>query len=74
MGERAGIGPPATEETTMRTINTKEVAALAHCHPKIVRTYVERGLLPPPMKVGNKHLWDHDEVVAALKATRQPGA
>jgi hypothetical protein len=54
-------------------VTAEQIAELLHCCPQTVRNWSKRGILPPPIVLGRRKLWDAAavrSVLAQLQAKR----
>jgi predicted DNA-binding transcriptional regulator AlpA len=59
---------------TTRLVSRRDVADLFQVTTETVGTWVERGLLPSPVRIGRKVFWTREVIVALLEGGRQrPG-
>lgn len=52
-------------------VNQREIAELLRVDRSTVRRWVERGEIPPPVKVGGVLRWDRQQLLAELDLRRQ---
>lgn len=50
----------------MKYLTKNEVAALLRVSVRTVTTYMSHNLLPPPLKLGRKLLWDESALISFL--------
>ena len=51
----------------MRYITKEQVAELLRVSVRTITSYMNQGLLPTPVRLGRKLLWDEDKLVAFLQ-------
>ena len=54
--------------TTDTFLTRKQLADLLHCSIRTIHNHQNSGLLPPPSKVGRRHLWLKSDLIAFIKA------
>jgi predicted DNA-binding transcriptional regulator AlpA len=56
----------------MRYLTKDEVAGLLRVSVRTITTYMSQGLLPQPLQLGRKLLWDETAVIQHLQPKPQP--
>lgn len=51
-----------------RLLNREEVASLLQVTTRTIYNYENTGVIPPPLKVGRRHLWKASALLAYLEA------
>lgn len=56
----------------MRYLTKDEVAGLLRVSVRTITTYMSQGLLPQPLQLGRKLLWDESAVIRHLQPKPKP--
>jgi predicted DNA-binding transcriptional regulator AlpA len=56
----------------LRYLTKDEVAGLLRVSVRTITTYMSQGLLPPPLQLGRKLLWDESAVIQHLQPKPKP--
>jgi hypothetical protein len=65
-----GVAVEKDRLPTTRLVSRRDVADLFEVTTETVGTWVQRGLLPSPVRIGRKVFWKHEVIAALLEGGR----